>query len=412
MAGYTCGSCSFSGTLLQVVEHNRNMHVSDKYQKTPCCLCSKRVQSRRLRFHIRRRHASHCTVHCSGCSEPFVANFDMNMHVRNGHCKLSNRRSGNEVHSFQHLFQTTATYKAHASTTDTSSDSESDDDTDSDSSSDIEDFLDRCKPADAYRYISDHLQPDESYRDECSSVVEHLANFFKRSSGFTVNKFIKGGSLGKGTAIKSKSDVDLVMFISELPSIDSYDYSRQLRKQLDELESTLQRSKWSIAYDLNVVGRTGHAVKLRVQTKKAHQEPHDVDLLLASDLLGPSPTSRKKAEVYDMMGSMDARAREYCSAALVELQRDFVRKQSAEVKAIIRLLKIWKALCVTETSLTSYPLELLCIHTWRSHMTVASAFEAVLRKLSDYSSINACWTENYSYSRVLQMASQRFVFMG
>ncbi|XP_035684110.1 2'-5'-oligoadenylate synthase 1A-like [Branchiostoma floridae] len=97
-----------------------------------------------------------------------------------------------------------------------------------------------------------------------------------------------------------------------------------------------------------------------------------------------------------MMGRMSRSARENCSAALVELQVAFVKKQPAEVKNLIRLVKMWKASCVWEPSLTSYPLELLCIHTWRPHMSVADAFEAVLRKLSDYRSIYTYWSDNYT----------------
>eukprot|EP00058_Branchiostoma_floridae_P014849 XP_002600337.1 hypothetical protein BRAFLDRAFT_66570 [Branchiostoma floridae] len=205
-------------------------------------------------------------------------------------------------------------------------------------------FLDHCRPGDVHSYISQHLQTDESFRDECSDVVDRVASFFKRSSLFTVTRFIKGGSLGKGTAIKSKSDIDCVMFISELPPIDSDDYYRQLQRHLERMERGLIRSKNSIAYNFEVVGRTSYAVQLRVKTQKRDHESHDVDLLLATDLLGPVLSSIKKEEVYRMMGRMDARSRENCSAALVELQRDFVKKQPAEVKNLIRLVKMWKPL--------------------------------------------------------------------
>ncbi|XP_078604403.1 2'-5'-oligoadenylate synthase-like protein 2 [Branchiostoma floridae x Branchiostoma japonicum] len=197
------------------------------------------------------------------------------------------------------------------------------------------------------------------------------------------------------------------MFISELPPIDSDDYYGQLQRHLEQMERALIRSKNSIAYNFEVVGRTSYAVQLRVKTQKRDHESHDVDLLLATDLLGPVLSSIKKEEVYAMMGRMDARSRENCSAALVELQRDFVKKQPAEVKDLIRLVKMWKSSCVTETSLTSYPLELLCIHTWPSYGTVSAAFQAVLQKLRDYSSICAYWTDNYSFHRVQTMLGKR-----
>ncbi|XP_035685361.1 2'-5'-oligoadenylate synthase-like protein 2 [Branchiostoma floridae] len=216
----------------------------------------------------------------------------------------------------------------------------------------------------------------------------------------------QSGSLGKGTAIKSKSDIDLVMLISELPPIDSHDYYRQLQYYLEQMERAMITSKDSIAYNLEVLGRTSHAVKLRVKTQKRDHESHDVDLLLATDLLGPDPTSARKTEVYALMGSMSSRMRESCSAALVELQRDFVKKQPAEVKDLIRLVKMWKKSCVREKSLTSYPLELLCIHTWRYNMSVTDAFKTVLEQLCNYRSIKASWAENYTTARK-QILDQR-----
>ncbi|XP_035685359.1 2'-5'-oligoadenylate synthase 1A-like [Branchiostoma floridae] len=270
---------------------------------------------------------------------------------------------------------------------------------------DFNDFLNDCRLKDVHSYISQHLQTDESFRDECSSAVDHLADFFKRRPLFTVCRFIKGGSLGKGTAIKSKSDIDCVMFIDELPQIDDSGYSRALKRYLDQMEETLRMSRRSIAYDFVVEDRTKHAVKLSMQTQKKDHESHDVDLLLAKDILGPQPTGYKKAEVYAMMGRMTPSGRENCSAALVELQRDFVKHQSTtDVKNLILLVKMWKKSSVAVTTLKSYQLELLCIHVWNSLPIycrhVATAFGAVLRKLCDYNSICACWTDNYSIDRV------------
>ncbi|XP_019643130.1 PREDICTED: 2'-5'-oligoadenylate synthase 2-like [Branchiostoma belcheri] len=261
-------------------------------------------------------------------------------------------------------------------------------------------FLDRYRPSDVHEYISQHLQTDESYRKECSDVVDRVATFFMGRPDFTLNRFIKGGSLGKGTAIKSKSDIDCVMFTSDLPSIDSDDYEDDLDTLLEWMEDQLESS----SIPVEISGRTGFAVKLRVKTRKAGHASHDVDLLLAPDLLGEYTTPNG---VYAMMGRLRSSERQYCSAALVELQRDFVKNQDPQVKNLIRLVKMWKASCVTESSLTSYPLELLCIHTWPSYGTVAAAFKAVLQKLSNFGSICAYWTENYSYSRAQPMLGKR-----
>ncbi|XP_035685362.1 uncharacterized protein LOC118421967 [Branchiostoma floridae] len=275
MTGHTCDSCSFNGTLLEVVQHNRKVHVSDKTDATSCCICSGRVLSCNLRRHIRNCHPDDCAVRCYICSEPFVEDKDMRNHVRCGCLK----HPGKARSSFIIGEKKKSKKRGQASTASAAS-----------IPANFNSFLDHCRPDDVNKYISKHLQTDAAYRSECSDVVDRVDTFFEDCEGFTLDRFIQGGSIGKGTVIKSKSDIDCVMFTSNLPSIDSPDYSRQLQFSLEWVEDKLKESRLSIAYNLEVLGRTSHAVKLRVKTKKKGHESHDVDLLLATDLLGECPT--------------------------------------------------------------------------------------------------------------------------
>ncbi|XP_066275475.1 2'-5'-oligoadenylate synthase 2-like [Branchiostoma lanceolatum] len=186
---------------------------------------------------------------------------------------------------------------------------------------------------------------------------------------------------GHACAIKSKSDIDCVLFTSNLPSMDSYDYKRQLELHLKWAEIELRESSSSIANNPEVLGRTSHAVKLRVN--RSDHASHDVDLRLARDLLGENPSREKKAALYAMMDKLSSSVRENCSAALPELQRDFVRKQPAEVKDLIRLVKMWR------------------------NQPDALPTGASVHRQSDYRSINAFSVENYSYTRMLEMTSLR-----
>ncbi|CAC5409021.1 OAS [Mytilus coruscus] len=64
-------------------------------------------------------------------------------------------------------------------------------------------------------FVKDELEPDTEYNDNCCTVVDRLCNFMKNNFPAKLRpaQIIKGGSLGKGTAVKGKSDVDLVVFL-------------------------------------------------------------------------------------------------------------------------------------------------------------------------------------------------------
>ncbi|XP_035685360.1 uncharacterized protein LOC118421965 [Branchiostoma floridae] len=113
--------------------------------------------------------------------------------------------------------------------------------------------------------------------------------------------------------------------------------SKRRRRQPREISFIKRR--------VEVVGRSNHAVKLRVYSWERKHAAHDVEILLAKDLLEADRhwiAPGKKEEVYTMMGRMSSSARENCSAALVELQVAFVEKQPKDVKDLIRMVKMWK----------------------------------------------------------------------
>lgn len=114
--------------------------------------------------------------------------------------------------------------------------------------------------------------------------------------------------------------------------------------------------------------------------------------------------------------------KQYFSAALVQLQVDFVKKQPANVKNLIRLVKYWRKTCVEEQAEsrlpTSYPLELITIDRWEEagspdSFDMRKGFKAVLQQLVDYRSIYVIWYHNYTREfaqrGIRGMNSTRFV---
>ena len=90
----------------------------------------------------------------------------------------------------------------------------------------------------------------------------------------------------------------------------------------------------------------------------------------------------------------------YYSAALVKIQRDFVRERPRSVKDLIRLVKYWHKTFISQTGgehlLPSYLLELLTIHTWENtnhpeRFDMRTGFKAVMEVLQNNRSLHVSW---------------------
>ena len=97
----------------------------------------------------------------------------------------------------------------------------------------------------------------------------------------------------------------------------------------------------------------------------------------------------------------------YYSAALVTIQRDFVKKRPASVKALIRLVKYWCKKLIPQSGTKhvppSYLLELLTIHAWENanppnppeSFDMKIGFKAVMEVLKNHQSLRVSWEDYY-----------------
>ena len=84
---------------------------------------------------------------------------------------------------------------------------------------------------------------------------------------------IQGGSIGKGTAVKDKADIDCVIFLNNIKTLE--EHKRNLRQTKKRLKSYLKQSKdQKITFD----GQTRFAVKFKVRLPDSSRE-FNVDLL-------------------------------------------------------------------------------------------------------------------------------------
>ncbi|XP_028407282.1 2'-5'-oligoadenylate synthase 1A-like [Dendronephthya gigantea] len=172
-------------------------------------------------------------------------------------------------------------------------------------------------------------------------------------------KTVKGGSLGKGTAVKGKCDIDLVLVLNKVK--DAEELKEKLPMIINDVIGKLKRNRAELAIIRNSLTDKTFLVKFSVQGKHVKI---DVDLL-------PTFKVGDLESLYQKM-KIDTQNREYYSVALAEKQVDFVEYRPPNVKSLIRLVKYWKKKMVREFSSgrripNSYLLELIIIHLWEEN---------------------------------------------
>ena len=94
----------------------------------------------------------------------------------------------------------------------------------------------------------------------------------------------------------------------------------------------------------------------------------------------------------------------YYSAAIVKIQRDFVRERPASVKDLIRLVKYWRKTFIPQSGSEhlppSYLLELLTIHAWENvnrpeSFDMKIGFKAVMEVLKNHRNVRVSWETYY-----------------
>lgn len=249
-------------------------------------------------------------------------------------------------------------------------------------------------------FVLKKIEPDRAYIQRCNAVVDRLCKFMQNSfpAELRPSEVIKSGSLGKGTAVKGKSDADLVVFLANFRSIP--DLRRVMNRILDDMKSYLVNYR-----GLTPEETTMHAVKVSIT---CDDHSHSVDILPSVNILKlrkSVPLSETKKDIYREMKSLPDDEQDYYSAALAPLQVGFVARVPTKVKTLIRLIKYWRKTDFEESDgrkrlPSSYQLELISIAVWESagepeNFNLCKGFYHVLRAIADYRNLKRAWTENY-----------------
>ncbi|XP_063081751.1 2'-5'-oligoadenylate synthase 2 isoform X1 [Cavia porcellus] len=261
------------------------------------------------------------------------------------------------------------------------------------------------------KFIQDFLQPNKDFLEQVRKAVDIICSFLRENcflnSASKVQSTIKGGSTAKGTALKTGSDADIVVFLSSLKSFPSQktcrsEIVREIRRQLEacqrqrELEVKFEISKWAAPRVLSFSLRS-----------RDLNESVDFDVLPAYNALGQSKsTLQAYSELIDLYRSSDVIGGEF-SVCFTELQRDFVSSRPTKLKSLIRLVKHWYKQCERKMKSKGslppkYALELLTIYAWEqgsgvTDFSIAEGFRTVLELVTKYQQLCIYWTVNYNF---------------
>ncbi|XP_032879454.1 2'-5'-oligoadenylate synthase 1-like [Amblyraja radiata] len=267
-------------------------------------------------------------------------------------------------------------------------------------------------PRDLDTYIYENLQPDERFLNQVAETIDKICTFLKEQCPYKISKAVKGGSLGKGTAVKNGADADLVVFLNNFKSFE--DQTGNRTEILRVISDLLLKYEKNIGHQIKMTPpKINHSSSpprsLNFQFKSTRSSDFvEVDVLPAFDALGQ--VTRTRAQVYEDLIATRERGGEF-SPSFTELQRDFVKARPTKLKSLIRLVKYWYTehvhrpykpqLRSGEDLPPKYALELLIIYAWESaekeeHFSTVEGFRTVLELIVQYKHLCIFWTTNYS----------------
>ncbi|EHH21201.1 hypothetical protein EGK_04211 [Macaca mulatta] len=266
------------------------------------------------------------------------------------------------------------------------------------------------------KFIKEFLQPNKFFLEQIDSAVDIICTFLKencfRQSTAKI-QIVQGGSTAKGTALKTGSDANLVVFHNSLKSYTSqknerYRIIKEIHEQLEtfwrekkeELEVSFEPPMWKAPRVLSFSLKS-----------KVLNESVSFDVLPAFNALGQlSSGSTPSPEVYagllDLYKSSDFPGGEF-STCFTVLQQNFIRSRPTKLKDLIRLVKHWYKECKRKLKPKGslppkYALELLTVYAWEQgsgapDFDTAEGFRTVLELVTQYRQLCIFWKVNYNF---------------
>uniref|UniRef100_A0A286XCM3 2'-5' oligoadenylate synthase n=1 Tax=Cavia porcellus TaxID=10141 RepID=A0A286XCM3_CAVPO len=274
-------------------------------------------------------------------------------------------------------------------------------------------LLHQTPARDLDRFISDFLQPNRQFLAQVNKAVDTICSFLRencfRDSPIRVLKVVKGGSSAKGTALRGRSDADIVVFLSCFRHFTEQGIKRAevISEIRTQLEACQRKQQFEVKFEI-CKWDNPRVLSFTLTSHTLLDQSVDFDVLPAFDALGHLVSgSRPESRIYaDLIRSYSVPGE--FSTCFTELQRDFIVSRPTKLKSLIRLVKHWyqevqsKKMPKGRGSLPpQHGLELLTVYAWEQggrdpQFSMAQGFRTVLELVTQYRQLCVYWTVNYS----------------
>uniref|UniRef100_A0A8C6AH53 2'-5'-oligoadenylate synthetase 2 n=1 Tax=Monodon monoceros TaxID=40151 RepID=A0A8C6AH53_MONMO len=257
------------------------------------------------------------------------------------------------------------------------------------------------------KFIKDFLQPNRTFLDQIKKAVDIVCKFLKENCfRHSTTKGRGGWSTAKGTALKSSSHADLVVFADPLKSYTSQKNERcNIIKEIHkQLEACQQEKDFEVKFEISK-WKAPRVLSLTLKSKVLN-ESVDFDVLPAFNALGElksvsTPSPRIYADLIYLHKSSDALGGEF-STCFTELERNFVCSRPTKLKDLIRLTGTNGKLKQKGPLPPKYALELLTIYAWEQgsgaqDFDTAEGFWTVLELITNEQHLCVLWMVNYNF---------------
>merc|ERR1719160_1849048 len=164
-----------------------------------------------------------------------------------------------------------------------------------------------------------------SFNSKIAQILCDVVEVVTEKSFLNIAQVVKGGSVGKGTAISGTTDAEVVFFLRGMPQGQQ---SKWLPPLLKAVAAVLTQHL-NQEHGVEGICTSDDSVNMKVKGCV------DVELRF-------SPDFETYSEVIEAMGQQRPDVRKHFNTALVKEQVQFVSKQPGQVKVTMRLLKWWR----------------------------------------------------------------------
>jgi len=224
----------------------------------------------------------------------------------------------------------------------------------------------------------------DSFDSKTAQALGQIADAISQVVFLNVDHIVKGGSVGKGTAIPGASDAELVFFLKGMPVTGQDMWLPPLLKAVFGVLSDV------LGADQGVEGMQviGDSLRMKVQG------------LITVDVRF-SPVFQSYAKIIKSLGEQGLEARRFFTTTLAKESTLFISQQPKAVKVTIQLLKWWRDQQNWSDSIfrpTNEMLELMAVYSavQTKPADQRTAIANVMALLCQFSDLRIVWSNYYS----------------